>query len=103
MYIDLTILIILLLLVLFFFRRFSSFVYAVAIIDIFLRILAFIKENVPIPELKALIGRYFPSSIPSVIGKYSNGIFYSILMWVFVFIYICFLCYVTKTFIHKKK
>ena len=103
MYVDLVVLIVLLLLVLFFFRRFSSFVYAVAIIDIFLRILDFIKDNVPIPELKALIGKYLPSSIPSVIGKYSNGIFYTILMWVFVFIYICFLFYVTRTFVHKKK
>lgn len=103
MYIDLAVLIILLLLVLFFFKRFSSFVYAVAILDIFLRIVTFIKNNVPIPELKALIDNYFPSSIPAVIGKYSDGIFYTVLMWAFVFIYICFLSYIVKTFIHKKK
>ena len=91
MYIDLVVVIILLLLVLFFFRRFSSFVYAVAIIDIFFRIVTFLKDNVPVPELKVLI------------GKYSSGIFYTILMWIFVFIYMCFLFYVTRTFIHKKK
>ena len=91
MYIDLVVVIILLLLVLFFFRRFSSFVYAVAIIDIFFRIVTFLKDNVPVPELKVLI------------EKYSSGIFYTILMWIFVFIYMCFLFYVTRTFIHKKK
>ncbi len=103
MYIDLVVLIVLLLLVLFFFRRFSSFVYAVAIVDIFLRIVTFIKDNVPVPELQALIGKYCPSSIPAIIGKYSNGIFYTILMWIFVFIYMCFLFYIVRIFIHKKK
>lgn len=103
MYIDLVVLILVLLVVLFVFRRFSSFVYAVAIVDIFLRIMAFIKDNVPVPELKALIGKYLPSSIPAIIGKYSTGIFYTILMWIFVFIYMCFLFYIVRIFIHKKK
>ncbi|MBO5375665.1 MAG: hypothetical protein J6A52_02310 [Bacilli bacterium] len=103
MYIDLIIVIVLLLVVLIFFRRFSSFVYSVAILDIFLRIVTFIKNNVPIPELRTLIGTYCPESISSIIGKYSNGIFYTILMWGFVFIYICFLCYTIKVFIRKKK
>lgn len=103
MYIDLVVVIILLLLVLFFFRRFSSFVYAVAIIDIFFRIVTFLKDNVPVPELKVLIEKYFPNSVAAIIGKYSSGIFYTILMWIFVFIYMCFLFYVTRTFIHKKK
>ena len=39
MYIDLAIVLILLIVVVVFFRKFSSFVYAFAIIDIFLRIL----------------------------------------------------------------
>jgi len=103
MYIDLVVVIVLLLLVLFFFRKFSSFVYAVAIIDIFLRIVTFIKNNVPVPELKTLIGTYCPSSVSAIIDRYSDGIFYTIIMWGFVFVYICFLFYTTRTFIHKKK
>lgn len=103
MYIDLIILIVLLLIVIFFFKRFSSFVYSIAIVDIFLRIVTFIKNNVPIPELKALIGNYCPASIEAIINKYSSGIFNTILMWGFVFIYICFLFYTTKTFFKKKK
>lgn len=103
MYIDLVVLIVLILIVLFVFRKFSSFVYAVAILDIFLRIVTFIKDNVPIPELKALIGNYCPSSIDAIIGKYFDGIFYTVLMWGFVIIYICFLFYTTRTFIRKKK
>ena len=44
MYIDAIIIVLLLALVLMFFRRFSSFVFSVAIIDNFLRILTFIKK-----------------------------------------------------------
>ena len=81
MYVDLIIVLILLAVVIFFFRNFSSFVYATAIIDIFLRILTFIKYNVNVPELKSLIGKYFPESIAAII----------------------FLGYITRYFIHKRK
>jgi len=103
MYIDLIVVVVLLLIVILFFRRFSSFVYSFAIIDIFLRIVTFIKNNVPIPELQNLIGRYCPASIESIIERYSSGIIYTILMWGFVFIYICFLYYTIKVFMKKKK
>lgn len=102
MYVDLIVILILLGIVIFLFRRFSSFVYAVAIIDIFLRILTFIRDN-SVPELKSLIGKYFPESIPSIIGEYSNGLFYTILMWIYVGIFTVFLVYVTKYFIKKRK
>ena len=42
---DLIIVIILIALVIFFFRRFSSCIYALGIIDIFFRIIAFIKTK----------------------------------------------------------
>lgn len=102
MYIDLIVLLVLLGVVVFLFRRFSSFVYAVAIIDIFLRIMTFIRDN-SVPELKSLIGKYFPESIPSIIANYSDGVFYTILMWVYVGIFTVFLVYITKYFIKKRK
>jgi len=102
MYVDVIIVLCLLVAVIFVFRKFSSFVYAVAIIDIFLRILTFIRDN-SVPELKSLIGKYFPESIPSIIATYSDGIFYTILMWVYVIIFTVFLFYITKYFIHKRK
>lgn len=103
MYVDLVVVIVLLLIVLFFFRRFSSFVYALVIIDIFLRILSFLGNNIPVPEFEILIEKYFPSSIPSIIGSYTNGILYTIIMWGFVIIYMIFLSYIVQTFIHKRK
>lgn len=102
MYIDVIIILCLLVAVIFVFRKFSSFVYAVAIIDIFLRILTFIRDN-SVPELHSLIGKYFPESIPSIIANYSDGIFYTILMWIYVGIFTVFLFYITKYFIHKRK
>lgn len=102
MYIDVIIVLILLGVVIFLFRKFSSFVYAVAIIDIFLRILTFIRDN-SVPELKSLIGKYFPESIPAIIAKYSNGVFYTILIWTYVIIFAIFLGYIIKYFIKKRK
>lgn len=103
MYIDLAVVIVLLLVVLFCFRRFSSFVYAVAIIDIFLQILHFLKDNIPVPEFEALIANYFPDSIPSIIRSYTSGILYTIIMWGFAIIYMIFLSYIVDTFLHKRK
>lgn len=102
MYIDAIIVLCLLVAVIFVFRRFSSFVYAVAIIDIFLRILSFVKDN-SVPELHNLIAKYFPESIPSIMDTYTNGILFTILMWIYVIIFTIFLFYITKYFIYKRK
>ena len=99
MYIDLVVLIILLLVVIFLFRRFSSFVYAVAIVDI----LTFIKDHCGLPDVSALIDKYIPESIIAIIGRYTSGIVYTILIWIFIIIMIIFEFYIIKFFIKKKK
>ena len=96
MYIDLIVLIVLILLVIMFFRQFSSFVYFIAIADIFLRILTFIGENIPLADVSAVINKY-------IIGSYTSGLLYTILAWVFVVIMIIFESYIIKFFIKKKK
>ena len=90
MYIDVIVLVVLLILVVMFFKRFSSFVFAVAIIDILLRILTFIKNNIGLPDVSALIGKYIPVSIPAIIDKYCDGVVNTIIQWAFV-ILMCFL------------
>ena len=99
MYIDLAIVIVILLVVLFVFRKFSSFVYAFAIIDIFLRIIYYLRIKVPLKEL----GNIFPENIPAIFAKYTDDIVYDILEWSYVFIMTCFLVYSIIYFIHKKK
>ncbi len=103
MYIDLVIFIILLVLVIMFFKRFSSFVFFVAIFDITLRILTFIKNNIPLPDVSALIDKYIPSGIFGIIDKYSSGLIQTILNWAYVIIMTIFLSYICKIFFKKKK
>lgn len=103
MYIDLIVLVVLILLVIMFFKRFSSFVFSIAIIDMFLRIITFIKYNIGLPDVSAVIGKYIPENIIAIIHKYSSGIIATILDWIYVIIMIIFLSYVIKIFISKKK
>ena len=103
MYIDLVVLVVLILIVIMYYRRFSSFVYFVAIVDIFLRILTFIKNNVGLPDLAAVIDKYIPESVLAIVGNYTDGIIYTIIAWAFIVIMSIFLFYNTKFFIKKKK
>lgn len=105
MYIDLIVLIVLLILVVMFFNRFNSFVFFIAIVDIFLRILTFIKNNIPIKDISNIIGKYLPESVIGIINKYTSDwpTINLILRWLFVGIMIIFLYYITKIFWKKKK
>lgn len=100
---DLIIVLIIIGLIVFFFRRFSSFIYAFAIIDIFLRIMTFLKDQLTKGDLRATLSRYIPASIPSILSKYSEGLLFTILLWLCVIAYIIFLTYLIKTFFRKKK
>ena len=90
MYLDVVIVLALIVLAFCWFRTFSKTVYAIAIIDIFLRLLHYISANVGIPGFYSWVRSIFPSSIPDI------------LMWVYVFFMVVFLFYVTRTFIRKK-
>ena len=103
MYIDLIVLILLILVVVMFFKRFQSFVFLIAIIDIFLRILTFIKYHIGLKDVSAVIGKYIPESIIAIIHRYSSGLVATILDWAFVIIMMFFLGYIFKIFLHKKK
>lgn len=103
MYIDLIILLILIVLVIFFFRRFDSVVYFIAIVDIFLRILTFFKNNLGLPDFANFIEKYFPENFFGIIDKYTRGDINIILKWAFVIIMCVFLGYIISYFIRKKK
>lgn len=100
---DAIFIIIILLLVIVAYRKLSKFAYALAIIDILLRILNFVKLNLSVSEIKSFISRYFPSDIPALIYKYTDGTFSDILVWGYVIIYIVFLFYIVRAFIRNKK
>lgn len=99
---DLLIIVVLIVIAVCWFRKFSSFIYALAIIDIFLRLLTFIRSNLGIPVISEFIAKYFPASIPTVINTYSTGILNIILIWGFVICIGIFEFYIIRTFFHKK-
>ncbi len=103
MYIDIIVLVVIIIALVMYFKHFSAFVFSIAIIDILLRILNFIKLNVGLKDLNTFLNKYFPASIPDIIDKYTNGDISIILKWIFVIIMIFFLYYVIKIWIKKKK
>ncbi len=105
MYIDLVVLLVLILVVGIFFKRFSSFIFFIAIIDITLRILAFIKINCGLNDLAKVIGKYLPESIFDLIDKYTGDLelLNISLKWIFVGTMAIFLFYICKIFIKRKK
>lgn len=99
---DAFIIIILILMILFWYRKFSKGVYGVAMIDIFLRIIAFISVNIGKNQLSNFLASYFPNNLLEVIDKYADGILYDVLAWLYVGIMICFLFYTARIFIKKR-
>jgi len=103
MYVDLIVVIIVILGVVMYARNFSSFVFAVAITDILLRVLSFIGSNIGLPKMSAFIKKHFPDSIFTLIDNYLGGEIAIIVKWLFVIIMIFFLYYVIKIWLKKKK
>ena len=89
MYIDLLFIIILVVAVLFYFRRFSSFIYLMCAIDILYRLLHFIADNIPVPELSNLINKYVPTSLLGMFGNYigTENIVFVIIKWAIFVLY----------------
>lgn len=99
---DILIILLIIAVVLIFHKRtFSGFIYTVIVIDLFLRIIDFIKDNLAKNELSALLD-YLPGSIPDIIVKYTNGILSTILIWLIVICYIIFEYYSIRILIKKK-
>ena len=105
MYIDLIVLVILLILVIMFFKRFSSFVFFIAIVDIFLRLLTFVKLNIPLKDISYIIGKYLPESLLSIIDSYTGSIsiLNIVLRWIYFILMAIFFGYIVKIFLKKKK
>ncbi|MDD3341852.1 MAG: hypothetical protein PHN72_06685 [Bacilli bacterium] len=99
---DLVILILILTIVVVIFKKFSSFVYFMVIIDLFLRIITQIGVSLGIYEINHFISTYIPASIPVILSKYAADIFLTVLMWGYLAIYVIFEVYIVQSFIKKK-
>ena len=103
MYIDLIVLVVIILAVFIFFRKFSSVLYAIFIFDLILRGLTYIKWNINVADVTKIINKYIPESIPAIIGKYLDGVFYTIVMWIYIALLFIFIGYLIKTFVKKRR
>lgn len=99
---DVVLLIILIIAGICFFRKLDNSVTFIAALDIFFRILNYIKNNINLDEVSNFIGKYFPESIPSIINKYTDGILSTILMWVYVAVFALFLFYTVRMLWKKR-
>lgn len=103
MYIDLIAFFVLLILVIIFYKKSYSIIFFIAIFDIVLRILTFIKNNINLKDVSSLIDKYIPTGILGIIDRYTSGIFTTILNWIYLLIMVLFLFYICKIFFKKKK
>ena len=81
------------------------FVFFLAIVEIFLRILTFIKNNIGLKDVSNVIGKYIPENMFFIIDKYTYKIpsLCIILKWCFVLIMAIFLGYIIKIFAKRKR
>ncbi len=103
MYLDLVVLVVLLVFVIIYSKRFQTYIFGFGMIDILFRILNIINGFIPAKEVRKFINIYVPESVPSVINKYTSGIFNTVLIFVYVIIMAIFLFYIVKIFIKRKK
>lgn len=84
------------------FKKFSNFVYFMAIIDIFLRLLNFLTIHLKLDFLTDFLNKYFPNNLEHMITMYSSGIFTTVLLWLLWALYAIFIYYLVKIFLKKK-
>lgn len=65
-------------------RDFKCCVYTFGAIEIFFRLMHFIKDTLQIKELTRLINTYIPGSILDVFEKYSAGLLFNIFKIVYI-------------------
>lgn len=99
---DVVLLLILIVTGILFFRTFKGSIYFIACLDIFFRILTFIKIYLNINEVSEFINKYFPESIPSIIRKYTSDVVTDILLWIYIIVFAIFLGYTVKILWKKR-
>lgn len=98
---DLIILLVLMAIIIFFFKDFTAFVYFLGIVELFLRIVNFIANNIGVNDLSKWMNDNFPNSIFSILAKYSNGLLYDVLCWLLVFCFCVLLFNLVKYLIKR--
>ena len=101
MSVPLLIFIIALIFIVFFYKDVHAFVYFVVIIDIFLRIITYLKLNILRADAFGFLN-YIPENIPSIWSPFITGTFSEILMATYIIVYIIFEVFVIIKFVKRK-
>lgn len=99
---SLIILLVVLIIILVLCRNFASFLYAFAITDILFRILSFVNSQINFESVNNVLNK-IPDSIEAMIAADSSGVIYTVLMWVYVVLYLIFVTYLIPTFFRRRK
>ena len=98
----LIILFILIVLVAFLYRDVKFVAYLIGILEIFCRLIHYLGDNLPISGFNGFINRNVPSSLFSIIDKYTTGPVNVIISWILVVFIGLFLFYLIRYFFKKK-
>lgn len=85
------------------FRKLEKVVYSIAIADIFLRLITFLKHNITSQEIFNFLNKNIPLSIPNIIDKNTSGLLNELLIWIYVIIFVIFEFYMIRSLLKKKK
>ena len=99
---DLVIVILLIIAVVVLYRDVKFVTYLIGILEIFFRIIHYIGDNLSLVNINPFINKYIPSSLFSIISRYTQGMVRDILCWILVIIFIMFLVYLIKYLIKRK-
>lgn len=83
------------------FKNFYSGVYFVVIVDIFLRVVTYLKDNLIRADVLDFLN-YIPASVSEIILSFNVDILTDVLLFIYVAIYIVFEVIIIKQFIKKR-
>ncbi len=100
---DLIILVIIIGLIIFFYKKFRNVIYFLGIVEIFFRIVHVVGDLIGVKVINDAINSFIPESILSIFAKYSSGLLYDIIVWIFVILFVIFEYYLIRGFFSKSK
>lgn len=83
------------------FKNFYSGVYFVVIVDIFLRVVTYLKTNLIRADVLDFVN-YIPANVAEIIRSFNVDVLTEVLLFVYVAIYIVFEVIIIKQFIKKR-
>jgi hypothetical protein len=99
---DLLIIVVLILIVVCIFKEIGKIPVMLGIVEIFLRLINYFGDHLGNESIQTFINNYFPDSLYSLVGKYTEGVTYDVLSWGLFAIFVLFLIYLLKKFFSRR-